>query len=42
MIKAISRCMGSKDNCSEFLRGTSVGHNEAAILNTIEQRLKEG
>lgn len=32
----ISRC-NRRDGCSDYIRATSVGHNEAVILNRIEQ-----
>lgn len=35
----ISRCFKSKGGCSEYLRATSVGHNEAWMLNHISEQL---
>ena len=38
----IARCFKSRGGCSEYIRGTSVGHNEAWILNYVEKRIREG
>ena len=35
----ISRCNANRGDCSDYIRATSVGHNEAVILNRIEQEL---
>jgi hypothetical protein len=37
----ISRC-SPRDGCSAYVRATSVGHNEATILNLIGQSLEGG
>ena len=35
----ISRCNASRGECSNYIRAASVGHNEAVILNRINEML---